>query len=84
MPDGAPGPTENILDQLIGKHFDFHGLALVVYSLLVCCVLNVIIVRSLGQSHLTTRLAEHGRVGGPAHDRHNAHAQRLQLEPQGF
>ena len=67
-----------------GKHFDFHGLGLVVHSLLVCRGLNVIIVRSLGQPHLTARFAKHGRVGGPAHNRHNAHTQRLQLEPQDF
>lgn len=84
MPDDAPGPAEDVLDQLSSEHIYVHGLALVVHPLLPRWVLDAVVVRRLGQVHGTTGLTEHGRVGGPAHGRHDAHAQRLELDPQGF
>lgn len=47
MPDLARGPVENVLDQIPGQHVEFHGLGLVIYSLLVCRILNAVTVRSL-------------------------------------
>lgn len=84
MPDDTPGPTEDVLDQLSSEYIDVHGLTLVVYPLLPRRILYAVIVRRLGQVHGTTGLTKHGRVGGPAHGRHYAHAQRLELDPQGF
>ena len=84
MPDDAPSPAEDVLDQLSGEHIDVHSLALVVHPLLPRRVLDAVVVRRLGQVHGTTGLTEHGRVDGPAYGRHDAHAQRLELDPQGF
>ena len=42
------------------------------------------VVRRLGQVHGTTGLTEHGRVGESAYGRHDAHAQRLELDRQSF
>jgi len=84
VPDDAPGPAEDVLDQLSGEHIDVHGLALVVHPLLPRRVLDAVIVRRLGQVHGTTGLTEHGRVNGPAYGRHDAHAQGLELDPHGF
>ena len=84
MPDNTPGPAEDVLYQLPGEHIDVHGLALVVHPLLPRRVLDAVVVRRLGQIHRATGLTEHGRVRGPAHRSHDAHAQRLELDPQGF
>lgn len=84
MPDRAPSSTEYVLDKLLGLHFDLRGLGLVVHSLFIRRGLNVVVVRRLRQPHPTTGLAEHRRVNGPGHDRHNAYAQGLQLETQDF
>ena len=84
MPDHSPGAAEDILDQLSGEHIDIRGLALVVHPLFPRRVLDAVIVRRLRQVHRTTGLTEHGRIHGPAYGCHNAHAQRLELNPQGF
>lgn len=41
MPDCIPGPAENVRDQLVGTHLDFHEWILVVHLLLVCRVLTL-------------------------------------------
>ena len=84
MPDGAPTSAEDVLDQLSSEHINLRGLALVVHPLLPRCVLDAVVVRRLWQVHRATGLREHGCIGRPAYGRHDAHAQWLKLDTQGF